>query len=203
MSKSSQPYKVVASHQWDSENEILTPIKYQLLIKCEILQRCDLYCQPKEDPWLPNIWETCWDRWDSAHPWAHLQACHMPGSVLSLVSPRDDFISLQYNWRNRSRNWQLLGYANYYARGKLQILGAHRDIVGTQIGPSGVREGFLELSEATQWERYGNSVVRGNSICKGTEVLVLLQWGLDLWVSQLMSFLRCQLSLGRYFALSW
>lgn len=63
----------------------------------------------------------CWDRWDSSNPWAHLQACHMPGSVLSVISPRDDFISLQYNWRNRSGNWQLLGYADYYTGRKLQI----------------------------------------------------------------------------------
>lgn len=117
----------------------------------------------------------CWDRWDSAHPWAHVQACHMSGSVLSLVSPRDDFKSLKYNWRNRSRNWHLLGYADYYVGGKLQIpWGTHRNIVGAQIGPSRVREGLLELSEATQWERYGNFIVRGNSTCKGTEVLVLL-----------------------------
>lgn len=89
---------------------------------------------------------SCWDRWDSAHPWAHLLACHMPGSVLSLVSPRDDFISLKHNWRNRSRNWQLLRYAHYYFGGKLQIpWGTHRNFVGTQIGPSRVREGFLQL----------------------------------------------------------
>lgn len=119
----------------------------------------------------------------------HVKACHMPGSVLSPVNSGDDLLSLQYNWKNRPKNWQLLGHAKYYAGGRLWILWrAHRDIVGTQIGSSGVRGGFLELKGEAQWKRCRDFVDTSNSTCKsrGTCTLVSRWLGRSMtqWVNR-------------------
>lgn len=75
----------------------------------------------------------------------------MPGSVPSLVNPRDDFISLQDHWKNRPRNRQLPQCANYSAGGM------QRDTTrDTDTGPLGVRECSLQLTGRSAVKEVGD-----------------------------------------------